>query len=461
VKEKSKAGKDKSKADAGKPAFVRKRPASAGPTAGVEVAIAKITPSRLAAFEILKLVGEGKGHSDELLHSARVDALSPEDRNLTMALVMGVLRWQIALDARVRGLLQRPEQRLAEPVAIALRMGAFQLLHLERIPAHAALSESVELCRAAGEPHATGMVNAVLRKLAAKPTSQNRDVGHPYRTAPLHESVAAFAERLGHPRWMVERWVAEYGRDPALKICEADQKEPADGGMFHDRGGDLPQMDDGSRLVAELAAAAMPGARRVWDCCAAPGGKTLILARRLGSAEVVASDVSAKRLAQTEARLRRYAYAERVEFVAADAADAKAIEGSFDLILCDVPCSGTGTLAGNPEIRHRLKVEELARQAERQTAILKGALKRLAPGGRLVYSTCSLEPEECERVVEAVVDAGGVKRVSVDGLIVELGEQGILLHGVELGSAVRDGALRTLPGVHGCDGFYAVVLERD
>ena len=372
--------------------FAKKRPASAGPTAGVEAAIAKVTPARLAAFEILKLVGEGKGHSDELLHSARVDALSPEDRNLTTALVMGVLRWQIALDARVRGLLQRPEQRLAEPVAIALRMGAFQLLHLERIPAHAALSESVELCRAAGEPHAAGMVNAVLRKVAAAQRPGVR----------IHESVAAFAERLGHPLWMVERWVEEYGREAALKICEADQKEPAEGGMFSESGGDLPQMDDGSRLVAEIAAAAMPGAARVWDCCAAPGGKTLILARRLGSAEIVASDVSAKRLAQTEARLRRYAYAERVGFAVADAADAKGVEGTFDLILCDVPCSGTGTLAGNPEIRHRLKVEELARQAERQRAILEGALKRLAPGGRLVYSTCSLEPEECERVVETV-----------------------------------------------------------
>jgi 16S rRNA (cytosine967-C5)-methyltransferase len=142
----------------------------------------------------------------------------------------------------------------------------------------------------------------------------------------------------------------------------------------------------------------------------------------------------------------------------ADATDAKAVEGSFDLILCDVPCSGTGTLAGNPEIRHRLKVEELTRQAERQTMILKAALERLAPGGRLVYSTCSLEPEECERVVDAV---GGVRKVHVGGLMAELGEQGILLHGVELGSAVRDGALRTLPGVHGCDGFYAVVLERE
>jgi 16S rRNA (cytosine967-C5)-methyltransferase len=425
----------------------RKRPASAGPTASAEGALAKVSPARLAAFEILKLVGEGKGHSDELLHSARMEALSPEDRNLTTALVMGVLRWQIALDARVRGFLQRPEQRLAEPVAIALRMGAFQLLHLDRIPAHAALSESVELCRAAGEPHATGMVNAVLRKLAAAQRPGVR----------IHESVAAFAERLGHPRWLVERWVAAYGRDATLAICEADQREPAEAAMFAESGGDLPQMDDGSRLVAEIAAAAAPEAKLVWDCCAAPGGKTLILARRLGAAEFVATDVSAKRMAQTEARLRRYAYAERVQFGVADASVARS-EEQFDLVLCDVPCSGTGTLAGNPEIRHRLKPEEFARQAERQRAILAGALKRLAPGGRLVYSTCSLEPEECERVVEAV---GGVRQVPVVGLMTELGEQGILLHGVELSSAVRDEALRTLPGVHGCDGFYAVVLERE
>ena len=442
-------------AQGSKKTFVKGRPAAAGPTLSAAEARAKVSPARLAAFEILLLVAHGKGHSDELLHSALTDTLSPEDRNLATALVMGVLRWQIALDARLRVLLQRPDQRLAEPVALALRMGAFQLLHMDRIPAHAALSESVELCRAAGEPHATGMVNAVLRKVAAAQKPGVR----------IHESVAAFAERLGHPQWLVERWVKTYGREAALAICEADQQEHGEGGMFAppattedgEAPVSLPLMDDGSRLVAEIAAAA-PDAKRVWDCCAAPGGKTLMLALRLPEAEVLATDVSAKRLAQTQARMRRYAYAERVKCAVADAAVEKNVRGEFDLILCDVPCSGTGTLAGNPEIRHILKVEEFSRQAERQRRILKGALARLADGGRLVYSTCSLEPEECEQVVEAIVSGGGVRRVPVDSLVAGLASAGLLRK--DMSSAVREGTLRTLPGVHGCDGFFAVVLER-
>lgn len=425
-----------------------KRPSSAGPTATAEAAIAKITPARLAAFEILTLVGDGKGHSDELLHSPRIESLSPEDRNLTTALVMGVLRWQIALDARIRTLLQRPEQRLAEPVSLALRLGAFQLLHLDRIPAHAALSESVELCRAAGQPHATGMVNAVLRKLAAAQKPGQR----------VFESTAAFSERLGHPQWLVERWVAAFGREAALKICEADQREPAESSLFTESGGDLPQMDGGSRLVAELAAAAAPDAKTVWDCCAAPGGKTLILALRLASAAITASDVSAKRLAQTEARFRRYAYAERIRCAVADATKPSG-DQRFDLILCDVPCSGTGTLAGNPEIRHRLKPEEFPRQAERQKSILKAALKQLAPGGKLVYSTCSLELEECEQVVAEVIAETGIAQIPIESSMQQLFETGVLRPEADLVSAIRDGALRTLPGVHACDGFYAAVFE--
>jgi 16S rRNA (cytosine967-C5)-methyltransferase len=278
----------------------------------------------------------------------------------------------------------------------------------------------------------------------------------------IFESTAAFAERLAHPRWLVERWVAAYGREAALAICEAGQKEPDEAAMFAEAGGDvLPIMDDGSRLVAELAAAAVPDAKKIWDCCAAPGGKTLVLAAREIAAEVLATDVSGKRTAQMEARLARYGYGARVRCAVADASVVeKKAAGEFDLILCDVPCSGTGTLARNPEIRHRLEMEELVRQAARQRAILSGALQRLAVGGRLVYSTCSLEPEENERVVDAVVTGAEFRRVPVDGLLEALRTSGVLREGVELASAVRDGALRTLPGVHGCDGFYAVVVER-
>ena len=447
----------------------RARPASAGPTASAAEAAAKITPARAAAFEILTLVGDNKGHSDELLHSARTEALSSEDRNLATALVMGVLRWQIALDARIAKLLARPDQRLAEPVSIALRMGAFQLLHMDRIPAHAVLNESVELCRASGHPHAAGMVNAILRKLAAAQKPGTR----------IFESPAAFAERLGHPLWLVERWVNTYGREAALAICEYDQREPHSGALFpapattepqptatHPTHS-APQMDDGSRLVAELAAAALPSTThqpRVWDCCAAPGGKTLMLALRLPTADILATDVSAKRLAHTTARLRRYAYANHTRTEVVDAAQATALVTNFDLILCDVPCSGAGTLARNPEIRHRLRPEEFARQAARQRDILLGAASHLAPGGRIVYSTCSLEPEENEQVIEAIASEAGLRRISIEPLFATLASTGILsplASAALLPSAITNGALRTIPGIHPCDGFFAAILERN
>jgi 16S rRNA (cytosine967-C5)-methyltransferase len=461
--------------------FIKARPVSAGPTLQALEAQAKVTAARRVAFEILSLVEAGKGHSDDLLRGARMEELSEADKHLATALVMGVLRWQIALDARVRGLLVRPDQRLAEPVALVLRMGAFQLLHMDRIPAHAALSESVELCRAAGHPHASGMVNAILRKMAVvKPMSQKpgpsaasaQAMGHP-ELRPIFERTEVFAERLGHPAWLVERWVAHYGRAAALAVCEADQVEPGRGRLFADSDthlsfarvghpdgpgvpAELPEIDDGSRLVAELAAAAAPRvegrAARVWDCCAAPGGKTLVLAARLGGAEVLATDVSAKRMAATQGRFRRFAYAAAVQTAVVDAAKLPESAGPFDLILCDVPCSGTGTLGRNPEIRLRLKPEELVRQAERQQGILASALERLAPGGRLVYSTCSLEPEENEAVVDAV--AGGFRRVELDRLLD--GVPGLTMRE----GLVRGRALRTLPGVHPCDGFWAVVLER-
>ncbi len=427
--------------------FDRKAPRKSEPK---RATLKPISPARAVAAEILGLVGEGKGNSDDLLHSHRMATLSPEDRNLAMALVLGVLRWQIALDARVRTLLQRPDQRLADAVVIALRLGAFQLLHMDRIPAHAALNESVELCRASGHDHSAGMVNAILRKIASAPRTGKR----------LYESTSAFAERSGHPLWLVERWVAAYGRDVALKICEADQQEPGEPVLFAvEADVALPQMDDGSRLVAELAAASSRQAKRVWDACAAPGGKTLILAHRLKGAEILATDVSLQRLNRMRTRLGEFIYAKDVRCEVMDAESLPVDAGLFDLILCDVPCSGTGTLAHNPEIRHRLGPGDMQRQVARQRKILRSALQRLAPGGRLLYSTCSLEPEECEQVVQPVMGEVRARVVPIEPILKRLVDDGILREQLE--GVVRGDFLRTLPGVHPGDGFFAALLTRD
>jgi 16S rRNA (cytosine967-C5)-methyltransferase len=379
-----------------------------------------------------------------------MSALSQADRNLAHTLVLGVLRWQIALDARIAPLLQRPDP-LPTPVATALRMGAFQLLHLDRIPAHAALSESVELVRAANHPHAAGMVNAILRKLTRQTPSAPK----------LYETTAAFAERLAHPLWLSNRWVQNYGRTAALAILIHDQTEPADATLFpHDP--NLPHLDDGSRLVAELAAASHPASAdtplRIWDTCAAPGGKTLILAARHPTALLLATDANPRRLQSLTTRLE--ATAPQTRTLEADATRLSETEGLFDLILCDVPCSGTGTLSRNPEIRHRLQPSDLARQATRQREILTAALARLAPGGHLLYSTCSLEPEENEQVIAAALAATpNITQLPLDPILDHLATTRLLPS--PPANLLRDGNLRTLPGANfQGDGFFAALLHR-
>jgi 16S rRNA (cytosine967-C5)-methyltransferase len=408
-----------------------------------------ISPSRSAAFAVLERVGATSAHSDDLLHAPAMSALSQVDRNLATTLVMGVLRWQIALDAKLQTLLQRPDQVVASPVATALRLGAFQLLHLDRIPPHAALSESVELVRAAGHGHAAGMVNAILRNLQRQAPAKPK----------LFETTPVLAERLAHPTWLVERWVKNYGRAEAIAICEYDQREPSSGELFQ-ADDSLPRMDDGSRLVAELAALSHAQPQRIWDCCAAPGGKTLVLAQRHPEAELLATDANPKRLQALAGRLKEAA--PKVRTFEADAGKLPDAEGLFDLILCDVPCSGTGTLVRNPEIKERLQPSDLARQAVRQREILTAALARLGRGGRLLYSTCSLEPEENERVVEAVLNSANAHTISLEPILNQLETSGTLAESAEpLGRLLRDGKLRTLPGFgFQGDGFFATLFER-
>lgn len=413
-----------------------------------------ISPARWAAFNVLMQVATTSAHSDDLLHGAELRNLSQADKNLATALVLGVLRWQIALDAELAKLLDRPDQQLPEEIHIALRMAALQLRHMDRVPPHAALSESVELVRAAGHPKAAGLVNALLRKLTRAATARK----------PIAETIAAMATRLGHPAWMVQRWEKNYGRDAARALCEYDQREPQRGDLFIADAAaeniDAHLIDDGSRLVAETAAASHASPQRIWDACAAPGGKTAVLAQRHPRAEILASDINARRLQSMQHRLSSQLPQQEIRTLVADAAHLPAAEGSFDLILCDVPCSGTGTLARNPEIRHRLELADLKRQSARQKEILSAAVKRLKPAGRLIYSTCSLEPEENETVVQSVLAQNAARVIPMQELLDELAKRRIIHEsGNQLMELVRDNVLRTLPGTnfHG-DGFFAAVL---
>ncbi|MGA2049093.1 MAG: 16S rRNA (cytosine(967)-C(5))-methyltransferase RsmB [Terracidiphilus sp.] len=448
--------------------------------------IAEISPARKAAFGVLQAVERGHSHSDDLLRSKAINALSVADRNLATALVLGVLRWQIRLDHQLQPLLKRPNAKLDAEILIALRLGAFQILHMDRIPARAAIDESVELAKQAGHRFASAMVNAVLRKLAAAP-----------RVNPPEETVADLALAESHPAWLVERWARFYGLDAARAICLHGQTQPslvvrlasdaveseltANGivlspgqiltaartvvsgevaatSAFHE--GRIRMQDEGSQLVAELAAANRRP-ETILDACAAPGGKTLILAERCPVARILACESSPQRLEQLRQRLA--AYSDRIECRLADATQLNE-DAAFDLVLADVPCSGTGTLGRNPEIRHRLRPEDLPRQSDRQRAILTAALAAVRPGGRVVYSTCSLEPEENEDVVAAVLAAApSARQVPIHATIESLLRASILDRSAATilqAALTSEGALRLLPGAFHSDGFFIALIEK-
>jgi 16S rRNA (cytosine967-C5)-methyltransferase len=417
-----------------------------------------IAPARQVAFDLLlELRRKPDLHSDTLLHGKRVDALSALDKNLATTLVMGVLRWQLVLQQRIRDLLTRSKGHLGDPVQVALELGALQLLLLDRIPARAAIFESVELVRQSGNTYAVGLVNAVLRKLAESPKLQQT------------ETSAA------HPSWMVERWVAAYGQQAAAAICRYDQLPPpttirvtdtddqqGEPGTFVLRArrveaGNGPHrfQDEGSQLVAELAGRG----REILDCCAAPGGKTAILAERNPNAQITACDISPRRLQAMQAFLDT----KRVHYRVLDATDLP-FDQQFDLVLCDAPCSGTGTMARNPEIRHKVTVDDFARQHDRQVRLLCSAMRALRQGGRLVYSTCSLEPEENEHVVaQALAQEKGFRLLPWRPQVQALEQEGILHAGTAdrlFPGNLPDEFVRTLPGAYPGDGFFAACLSR-
>jgi 16S rRNA (cytosine967-C5)-methyltransferase len=442
-----------------------------------------VSPARNAAFNILLRVERESSYAVELLHSSLLDELSPVDRHLATEIVMGVLRWRSVLDETIARLSFTPFRKLDLEVLTALRMGIYQKQFLSKIPAHASVNETVELVKQAKKVSAAGLVNAVMRKI--------KSAAYDAHASQL-SSADSLASTLAHPKWLVQRWEEFFGYDVAHKICEYDQRVPAtalrlsspeDEGTLLGQGvqlapgalmavarsviagdvtatqlfreGKIAIQDEGSQLVAALIG---PG-RRILDCCAAPGGKTSAIATRLPDAHIVATELHPHRATL----LRRLAPQQNVEVVTADALTLP-YGPDFDRVLADVPCSGTGTLARNPEIKWKLKREDLADLQSRQIAILSAAMRHVSPGGRLVYSTCSLEPEENEHVIAALQSASeqGIsdfRIVPVRTELLRLQQSGELVW-KNIDDLLSGDFLRTVPGVHPCDGFFAAILEK-
>lgn len=439
-----------------------------------------VSAARLAAYEILLRVEQEDAYASELLHSDRYSRLSHVDHGLTTELVMGVLRWRSLLDRWISECSSQALRKIDIEILTSLRLGAYQLRFLERVPARAAVHEAVELVKHARKRSAVPFANAVLRKLAE---------GGPKCAADgirIAGQPAELAERSAHPLWLVERWSEQFGLDTARQICEYDQRAPemavrlnpgvpAD---FQPQGikwnpgrllasarriesgeieadtalaGGISIQDEGSQLVALLAGRGT----NILDCCAAPGGKTRILAARNPGALVTAVELHPHRARP----LQKLVLAANVKVITGDICSFQS-DTSFDCVLADVPCSGTGTLARNPEIKWRLEPDHLGELQARQLAILRAGMKLVSQGGKIVYSTCSLEREENNDVVEralasdssfAVLDC----RVELERLRAE-GE----LVWENLDSLMSGLYLRTLPGVHPCDGFFAAILRK-
>src|SRR5579863_671477 len=442
-----------------------------------------ISPARVAAFDILLRVERDDSYASELLHSSGNAGLSPADHGLATELVMGVLRWRSLLDQNIAERSSQKLARLDPEVLTALRLAAYQLLFLDRVPERAAVHESVELVKRARKRSAVPFANAVLRKFAGA-ASRNAGASAIGNT----QTPAQLAAFSAHPLWLAERWIREFGFKTVKQVCAYDQRIPetairlssatiadelqkqqiqlSPGQLLTSarrlvagdlaatrsfRDGQVMIQDEASQLVSLLVG----HGTNILDCCAAPGGKTRTLAERNPNASIIAMELHPHRARM----LRKLVTAANVRVIVADARNLP-LTARFDRILADVPCSGTGTLARNPEIKWRLKPEDLIDLQGRQVSILRSAMERVSPGGRIVYSTCSLEKEENSAVVEKAMSADHSFRVLDCRIELErLRSQGELAWKA-IESLTSGPYLRTIPGVHPGDGFFAAILEK-
>jgi 16S rRNA (cytosine967-C5)-methyltransferase len=451
-----------------------------------------ISPARQAAYRILLRIESGHDFAVDLLHRPQVSRMREADRRLATEIVMGVLRWRGELDFRIEELSGKRLNYFDAEIAAILRLSFYQIQFLTRIPKSAIVHEAVELARISGKSSAAGLVNAVLRK--CEPTVRGApDEGREEEPGePRPEMVLAAVRSL--PAWLAERWSRNFGTAAMERLAWASASVPrttlrivggagtreevqrqlledgvvtrpgryGTGALVVESGGapSLTIVRDGGAIIqdeaSQLVAALVAPKRgdRVLDLCAAPGIKAGQIATALGAGHLLACDLSSRRLATMKQLLPQQLSGDlHLNLLRLDATEKLPFGLGFDRILVDAPCSGTGTLARNPEIKWRLRPEDLGGFAERQVQMVRSALGALNPCGRLVYSTCSLEPEENERVAEAAVESNpGTRLLSANEISKEFPALSTLFD--------PHGYFRTRPDLHDMDGFFAAVIEK-
>lgn len=441
--------------------------------------------ARTRAVEALRGVLENSRNAAPLVGELARD-LSPADQDLLRELVLGVLRWKNALDAEIAGTCRIPMQKLIPGLLEIMEVALYQVRHLDRIPQYAAVNAAVDQARAAGGEGAAKLVNGVLRNILLLPPPAPAPPLPPSGGEGRGEGAVAvqLARHYSHPTFLVERWLARFGQDVTRRVLAADNTPSRLDLLTNPRrttrdalrsalasedvetelsplaplaltvlkgnplrspllaAGHFSVQDVGSQLLPLL----MPEGDLLVDLAAAPGGKSLSAIAHGRARWTAALDRSRRRLARVTENVRRLGIPE-VRAIAADFAALPLAEGRFGRVLLDAPCSGTGTLRKNPEIRYRVTAEAIDRLAGAQAGALSAAVRLVAPGGYLLYSTCSLEEEENERVVERVL----------------AGEPDLEPARIDAAPALApfvDGAKFRLFPDDRCDGFTAHLLRR-
>lgn len=467
------------------------------------------SPARSAAFYAFRSVTQKKASLPQALNKTRQGLSDKRDRSLAADIVTGTLRWQGMLDHVIQECAHRPNSKLDPRILDLLRISAYQIFRQDRVPIAAIVNDAVNLTREIGRAHAAGFVNAVLRSLTrvrhepplpAQPDPEelaaHENTSFEDWPQPLQDATLDYLSTTeSHPRWLAERWIVRYGysstlawvrfnntpapltlrtnriktdRDTLIKELEqhAVHVTPArhapdglivlEGNPLHTtlaQSGKFFFQSEASQLISCLAN--VQSGQQVLDTCAAPGGKTTALAADMNnSGFLVATDVRKSRIALL-AKTIRYSGATNIRIAQADFVAGAPFSQSFDCVVVDAPCTGLGTIRTDPDIRWRCQPHDFSKTAEIQLSILEQASQAVKSGGRLLYSTCSSEPEENEEVIVSFLKLHpNFSILNAKSLRDSLG--------VTLTSAINSsGHLRTYPFLHGLDAFFATVLVSD